>query len=265
MVNLIYRAESVGPVCRRIAKVDPENFRVVRDDAVNIWDGLSIRWGSKLPGLRLPILNSAESVTLASDKAGSRRVMGDLAPVTWTVQEDIKLPCIIRPRTHHAGKRFFVCTTPLEVRRAIRRCRVGWYASEIIDKAREFRVFILQGRVLCVSERFAGPGAGLAWNMALGGRLLNVRQNDWPIPVCQVAIQGAGALGLDWAAMDVALDMQGRAWVFEANTAPGLRNPHTISCIARGFQWAAVNPPPTALNGKEDTWKKLIHPALRSR
>lgn len=265
MVTIVYRADGVGPVCRRVCK-GQEDLQFVRDDAV-IPDGLVVRWGSVVPG-DFPALNSAEAVALAKDKIATREALGDLAPTTWVRTEDIPADTtvVIRPRKHFGGNRFFVCSTPLDIRRAIRSCgRNGWYASELIDKAREFRVFVCQGRVVAVSERFPAENADgvakIAWNLATGGRLINVRYREWPTNICNAAVSAAAKVGLDWSAIDAAVDKSGKPWIFEANTAPGLRNKFTINQIARVLVWAGSNPAPK--KGKGETWQGLIHPALK--
>lgn len=268
MVTLVYRAETVGPVCGRVCKGNG-SLRYVRDDRKISADGLVVRWGSIVPG-DFPSLNSAEAVAVAKDKIETRKRLGVMAPPTWFKRQDIPNPeqmaVIIRPGKHHAGRKFFVCSSQPAVNKAIDKCGRLWYASLLVEKAHEYRVFVCQGHVVSVSERFPAEGAEgasrIAWNLAMGGKLINVRYKQWPIPVCKTAIEAAKKLGLDWCALDITTDTGGDAWVFEANTAPGLRNPHTISQIAKTFTWAGANPAPKTAKGS--TWQTLMHPALRA-
>lgn len=266
MITLLFKAETVGPVCQRVAKISPEDFQVVHEGQSIPYEGVLVRWGStkSTPYLNSKlIINSSEAVALAKDKIKSRQVLGDLAPKTWYRVEDIQLPCVIRPRVHHGGNRFLIPIDRSQVRRFTTILkRRGWYASELVNKVREYRVFVLHGRVVAMSQRFPANPSDVAWNLATGGRLINVRYKEWDIPVCKAAVGGAIRLGLDWAAMDVAVAQDGRVVVFEANTAPGLRNPYTLEKIAHAFIWSEDNPIP---GPKPDakTWKGLAHPSLR--
>ena len=228
-----------------------------------------VRWGSRWEGRADRVINTAQAVRTARDKRESRRLLHGICPATWFRSRDVQTPCIVRPKKHHAAAHFYVCNTGQAVERAMVRCGPGWYASAIIDKAHEYRVFVLQGRVVCVSERFppAGTptiGAGLAWNLAAGGRLVNVRRPDWPLPACKAAIEAARRVGLDWSAVDVAIDQRGRAVVFETNVSPALKNPHTIQCIAWALASTAQDTAPDHLDLSQDlTWSDLLHPSLR--
>lgn len=263
MVTLVYRAESVGPVCRRVSQAAPEAIKFVRDNE-SIPPGLRVRWGSVVP-FDGPALNSAESVAVARDKIETRKRLGNLAPPTWFRRQDVPNPArmavVVRPGKHHAGKRFYVCKTVAALDAAIRRCGRVWYASLLVEKAKEYRIFILQGRVVCVSERFPADVTAIAWNLAMGGRLINVHRKDWPVAVCKATVAAAEKLGLDWCAIDVCVDTGGDCFVFEANTAPGLRNPYTISQIAKALVWADSGGTPKKTEG--NTWQSLRHPGLR--
>lgn len=264
---LLYHAESVGPVCQRLSRAATElgldGFQVVRDNQQIPNADVLVRWGSRVPayGASGRVINSAEAVSLARDKRTSRQRLGSLAPQTWFFRDHIKLPCVIRPKAHHGGLKFFVCRTPLEVRDAIRRCGLKWYATELVDKKEEYRVFVLQGRVVCVSQRFPASPNAIAWNLEQGGKLTNVKFGSWPMPAVKAAIEATQKIGLNWAAVDVAIDTKDRVVIFELNTAPGLRNPYTLGQLAKAFSWIEDHGAPEELKGA-DKWKQVIHPGL---
>ena len=265
-IALLYAAETVGPVCKRLAAFGEPKFNVISDeqDIVNRPD-VVVRWGSSRDVPAGPrVINTAEAIVLAKNKKASRKILGKLAPKTWFQLYDIPAgtPVIVRPKRHHAAKKFFVCKTREEVQKAIAKCGLGWYASEIIDKQAEFRVFVLQGRVVAVSQRFPAKEGDIAWNMATGGKLINANKEAWPMEACAASIKAAQLVGLDWSAVDVAIDQAGNEVVFELNTAPGLRNKYTMGQIAKALGWAKeVQPAPAA----PATWKDIIHPALRKK
>ena len=334
-IHLVYRAESVGPICRRLASLD-DRIRAIHEDELRedavlsrpiqtvpppvdpltaIWNRaregataftrlsphrdsatqvsrlmeelshveaalripapvappqpvperqVIVRWGSRWEGAADAVINSTEAVSIARDKRESRRILSGICPTTWTLRGQIQVPCVIRPRRHHAANKFFVCRTQADIDLAIRRCGPGWYASQLIEKAHEYRVFVLQGRVVCVSERFPADASAVAWNLAAGGRLINVKRKSWPIAACNASILAARRVGLDWTAVDVVTDRDGRALVLEVNTAPGLKNPYTMEQIAWALGSVAETPTLPALPASAADWQTLIHPSLVS-
>jgi glutathione synthase/RimK-type ligase-like ATP-grasp enzyme len=139
----------------------------------------------------------------------------------------------------------------------------GGYISDYIPKVREVRVFVAQGRVVWVAEKSPADPTAHAWNVAQGGRFDNVRWSEWPIRACCAAIMATRALNVDFAGVDVMMDAEGKPYVLEANSAPSQTSPYRQLCSAKAFKWMYEN-------GKDrlphtvDTWKEIIHPALRA-
>jgi glutathione synthase/RimK-type ligase-like ATP-grasp enzyme len=263
MLTILYHADTTGPVAQRVAKAAERGINVLSDKERSIRKlDTVLRWGSVANVNAAVQINTVEAVAACKDKRQSRRLLGDLAPATWYRPADVKVPCVIRPWKHHAGINFHVCRTQAEVNRAISRHR-RWYASELIDKSTEYRVFVLHGRIVAVSQRFPANDREIAWNLARGGRLVNLRREEWDDKVLQAAIDACNRIGLDWGAMDLAVSKQGKTYVFEANTAPGLRNPYTLRCVGKALLWAAENGKPAEVKGRG--WKAYIHPTLRER
>lgn len=223
-----------------------------------------VRWGSRREGKADIEINTATAVGLARDKKESRRQLGTLSPSTWFRSADVILPAVVRPRRHHAGKRFFVCTTRQELDRAITRCGPGWYATKLIDKSAEYRVFILQGRVIRLSEKTAPDDGGVAWNVGVGATATGMARKNWPLNVIKVALKAAQRLSLDWTAVDVIVGTDGTAYVLEANTAPGLASgSRALEQIAWAFGWVAKNDAPNRLDIDGITkWQDVLHPSL---
>ena len=237
---LVYRSTSASFAAKRVAAASNGDIRAVQQDAYRHQpdDTAIVRWDCYEP-LNSPAsvldINPHTAVQLARDKGQSRRHLGDLAPPTWFTPEDVQLPCVVRPRKHKAGFKFLVCRTSVEVRAATRRCGTGWYASQLIDKAREFRVFVVQGLIAAVSERFPGNDHAIAWNLALGGRLVNINRPDWPVPALKASIEAMRRIGLGFGAVDACIDADGRTWIFEVNTSPALKNAFTIKQLAKAL------------------------------
>lgn len=225
-----------------------------------------VRWGSRREGKADIEINSAASVSLARDKKESRRALQGLCPTTWFRQSEVRTPCVIRPRRHHAGKKFFVCNSADEVNRAILRCGPGWYASELIDKAHEYRVFILQDRVIRVSTKHQNNPGEVAWNVGTGANAIGLARKNWNLEVVKVAVKAARKLNLDFTAVDVCVDKAGKPYVLEANTAPGLQSgSKALEQIAWAFGWVPKNAKPALLNLDGITrWQDVLHPSLLS-
>jgi hypothetical protein len=223
-----------------------------------------VRWGSRRRGTADIEINSAEAVILARDKKESRRKLAGLCPETWFTASAVKTPCVIRPRHHHAGKKFFVCHNVNEVERAILKCGPGWYASALIEKAAEYRVFILQDRVIRVSTKHQGQPGEIAWNVGNGASAAGIARKNWPIPVLKAALEASRRLGLDWTAIDVATDATGKTYVLEANTAPGLQSgSKALEQISWAFAWIPKNDAPQAVNlSTASTWADFLHPSI---
>lgn len=239
MTALLYHSRSVGVCCRRVkeAAEQTDKLLLAHDTDALPTDGLVIRWDSRSPDQAgVTYVNTEAAVRLSRNKRLSREALAELAPATWFCKEDIQFPCVIRPRRHRAGKKFYVCTTAGDYfHRALIACKRGWYTSELVNKAKEYRVFILKGKVICCSERIPKDDQVIAWNLAMGNRLINLPRRELPAAVKTASIEAMKRLGLDWGAVDICISTEGKPLVFEVNTAPGLRNPYTIKKIARAF------------------------------
>ena len=254
MTTLLYRARQIGYICHHIANVSEGKIEAVCDKdlhyaAVNgvpvgdknfgqmldKIDGAVIRWDSRQDVEADKTYNTAEAVRLSRNKSVSRAMLLDLAPPTWFRLEDCQYPCLVRPRRHFAAHKFFPCSNRLAARKAIRRCGKGWYASPIIDKKLEYRVFVFNGKAIKVVRRFHNDPNEIAWNAANDGRSVRLLRESWPDDVVKSSIQAGKALGLDWFAADVIVDQADQPYVLELNSAPGIVREKTIRILAREF------------------------------
>lgn len=257
MITLLHHARTNGYVCDRIARVSNGHIQSVSDKSpVAEVEGTLIRWDSRLAVQAGKTINTAEAVTLSRNKCDSRAALEGLCPETWFRIQDVTLPCILRPKRHCAAERFHVCRTPAELRLAARRYQ-RWYASPIIRKTHEYRVFVFQDHVVKIVRRYHSNPEELAWNAGNGGSSKRVLRTSWPIDVAKIAIEAGRRLGLSWYAADVIKDTE-RSYVLELNTAPGLCRAETIQLLADLFS-SDLKPKACKLG---ETWKSLIHPAL---
>jgi hypothetical protein len=260
------------------------NYEVIPHDDVYIrWGCTSNVPGSPVAGGEHQIINSAKAIHRVADKTGFRVALNEvgLCPPTWfdfeswlrdnwdhleVVGDAEKCPkTICRTRTHAQGRGLWTYEHPELVEEFFDNHPDG-YANLFIDKVAEFRVFVMQGRVVWVAEKTPGNPEDVAWNVAKGGRFDNVRWGDWNINVLQNALDSWELSKLHFSGIDVMLDKEGQAWCVEANSAPSQTSPYRQSCVAKAFDWMVNNNKYNRREFDETVvldWKDAIHPGVK--
>jgi len=106
----------------------------------------------------------------------------------------------------------------LRILRSLDQTRPVFYVQRAIDHGgRDFRVFIVGGRVLGAIERRAPEGEWRT-NVAIGG---SARAVDLPEASEALALRAAAAVGADYAGVDLLPARDGRVFVLEVNGIPG--------------------------------------------
>lgn len=277
MSVIILRRPKLGLSVKHLVAKSELVDKVVRNDR-RLPDDLSLvfRWGTTSNVDCRNVVNTAEAIHRVNDKTGFRKTLMEhhmagndlLCPWTFTAEQDAEedapaWPVIVRPRTHAQGRHVYLCNNWEEFSRATQRCGPGWYASEYIAKVAEYRVTFVQGRVVWVAQKTPADPNAIAWNVARGGRFDNVRWDEWPLRSVRVAREAFLLSGLDFGAVDVMVDAEGRPYVLEINSAPSQTSPYRQECMAKAFDYIVRN-------GKESIpviperggYKKFIHPAL---
>lgn len=177
---------------------------------------------------------------------------------------------VVRPERHSRGQNFEV-ETGYELARRLG--QPGWYARPLINKAAEYRVYTLFGRVAAVAQKARPSDADQhAWNHALGCSFSNVRWSCWPVDVLAVAVKAAKLSGLHFAAVDVMVE-EGTLtpYIIEINSAGSLprnadRSPsYRARCVANVLAYHLHNEDYGDIDcGQGDTWKDYIHPGVKS-
>lgn len=276
MSVIVLRRRKLGLSVKHLVAKSNLIDKVVRNDR-RLPDDLSLvfRWGTTSNVDCNNVVNTAEAIHRVNDKAGFRKVLMDhhnagndlLCPWTYTIHDgpNVEYPVIVRPKTHAQGRHVYLCNNWDELQTAVSRCGPGWYASTYINKVAEYRVTFVQGRVVWVAQKTPADPNAIAWNVARGGRFDNVRWDEWPLKTIRVAREAFMLSGLDFGAVDVMVDAEGRPYVLEINSAPSQTSPYRQECMAKAFDWIVRN-------GKESIpiiaerggYKKFIHPALTS-
>lgn len=167
---------------------------------------------------------------------------------------------------HHQGRNLFFCTNKAELISAVGRCGAGYYVSEFIDKAAEYRVFCGSGRAVAVAKKTPGNPGDVAWNVARGGSFDNVRFDDWPLNAVKYALKAHKLTGLDFSGVDVMVDAQGMPYVLEVNSAPSLTSPYRQQCFAKLFDYIILNGhTEIPIIQEPGGYRKFIHPCISDR
>lgn len=188
-----------------------------------------IRWGSFKP---LPkkttgkVLNSKDSVQLASDKAKSLKAMKAVdvnIPPTYTAAGSIEhFPVLGRQDKHSHGTDIVLCLRQSDVQVSLDLGCTHW--TGFIPVTREFRIHVFDGYPIKISEKMlTDTSKFVAWcrNFETGWTF-HTPKNPVPKGVKLEAISAVEALGLTFGAVDIVTNEHGDPYVLEVNTAPGL-------------------------------------------
>src|SRR6266850_1970603 len=266
-MKYILRRRGMGrDSCRLIAQHSTTGLKVIRNDKYQPEANFLFRWGT-LSNVRNPEreINSSEAIHLAANKAEFRKVLQEenLAPKTW-YNGFVSYPCIVRPLQHSGGQNLYVCKDSLDLQAAIRACNGQFYASELINKKAEFRVYTVSGRAIGVSQKFPRDANSVAWNARCGGTVQTVSWDNWPLRALKSAIRADELSGLDFAALDLIVDNEDKVYVLESNSAPSVSD-YRAKCFARAFDYIIANGKTRIpLVGRLGGWRKFLHPSLSS-
>jgi hypothetical protein len=268
MKAYLFRPNEMGEKsCNGIAKYSKTGISVVQSgvDQHPSEPHLCIRWGciSKVPSGR-NVLNKLSSMQMTTDKGGFRRLLQEksLCPPSWGIgwgAEPI-YPCVVRPSHHAKSQNFVIANSWSEMFQAMSRFDTP-YCSQLIEKEAEYRINILQGRVLCVIEKSAKDEKDVTFSQ---GTTSILYWSEWPIVGVRLAIAAVQLSGLDFAGVDVIKSKDGNYYVLEVNTCPLLEGSYQQQCFAKGFDWVVKNGRdriPTEHITIED-WKKYVHPCM---
>lgn len=198
------------------------------------YEGKVINWGTKEPNA----INSPEAVALASNKRRALYTMREagvpIPPLAFRQElGDNIFPVVGRPDYHRKGRHFYLCNGPLEAEQALR--RGATHFTEYIPNAREFRVHIVNGKSIKISEKLGG---GITKNYDSGARFYYPENFNHKRSLRRVAREAVASLGLDFGAVDL-LYRNGEFYVLEVNTAPCLTSTSdTLERYARAFMEA---------------------------
>ena len=282
MLNYILRRKWVG---------NPTTFRISENsDHLSVHStndgpppdpngGYVFRWGttSTIPGEHKTV-NSAKAIHAVFDKRASRKVFSDkgMAPKSWMTYNDFleavvdaglsnTMPdgVIVRPKNHIRGQDMDFCTTALEIKTASQKHPDGYYISTYIPKVKEFRVFVVSGRILGICEKKPVDASAISWGCAdeEGGAFKYIKWSSWDLSLADLCIRAQEEMKIDFAAVDVIQDAAGVYYLLELNSAPSMTT-YWAECFGKSFDYIVHHGKAFVPRGTDGTWKSLIHPSL---
>jgi len=273
MATIIRRRKLGMSSVKNISAFSKTGIKWVRSDRAIPNDDVFIRWGctANVP-LGAKVINSAASIHQVANKKDFRRVLNDakLCPTTWFNHHDVPMAelakgVIVRRARHAQGRDIWLLHDHDKLANLCNRLG-DYYISSYVDKQEEYRVFVMQGRAVCVARKTPANPDALAWNVAKGGRFDNVRWDAWPLKAIKVSIEAFNLSKLDFGGVDVMIDKDGECTILEINSAPSLTSPYRQECMAKGFDYLLTKVKERLpLVQDRGGYTKFIHPAVCDR
>lgn len=172
-------------------------------------------------------------------------------------------PMLARRRNHVGGKDIMVCLEPADVR--LRTQAGAQFFTPYIPSTGEFRVWVFRKahlgtyqKVLTYPEKYKKIGR----NYDNGFTFELVKEAAISRDAVDLAQRAIAALGLDFGAVDILAGRDGRFYVLEVNTAPGVEGEgrQVIQALAdRIVRWATgekqANPKPVVKRKAKPLWR----------
>jgi glutathione synthase/RimK-type ligase-like ATP-grasp enzyme len=277
MRTILFRRDGLGRGSCNAIRDNLINLGVSSDDIYVIlnnrysdyYTDCVIRWGCTGNAHGTFTINKSRTIHLVNDKIKSRQLLqesGISVPETVYLKRDILLDglWIGRPRHHSQGRNAVMIRSVEDIVNDT----TSEYWTRFIPKEKEYRIYCMFGRVVCVAEKIVNDPNAILWNHAQGASsFVNVRWSDWPLNVCHEALKAQKVCGIDFTGIDVMV-YHGRAYILELNSAPSLTSPYRQKCFALGFKFAleqleeGINLSHFVLPEIVSTYRDVLHPAI---
>lgn len=226
----------------------------LKEEGVNIKGGTGkptghidtlIRWGSAhLVGKPGHIINNAKSIQAASDKWNALKVLknADISVPKVMTKEQVTtedFPVLGRKIHHVAGNDIVLCMQKFDLPLAIKAgCK---YFTKYIPTAVEYRVHVYGDNVIKVSQKVLTDEHlykdAFIRNFDEG---FTFKQPTVKLPTSAkgMALDAVDALGLTFGAVDLVVGDDGKPYILEVNTAPGLKTDSSLEVYVNKFKQA---------------------------
>lgn len=280
MTNIILTASDFGHNTFYIADAMKDTKRVKSNELPVIKDDdWVIRWGctARINNDKARVINRKSAIRETVEKGVFRRKVADIgfAPRTWMSREEFAfaivfnnmpfVPVIVRPQVHQRSENLYFCRTLDEVSEACNDINGPLYISEYIEKQKEYRAFVANGRVMIMAEKVPVDRDAITWGCVEDGELEYIAWSEWLPEVAQCAIESFNLSKLDFAAIDI-MWKDGKAYFLEANTAPEVWR-YYGECFAKVFTYMTTGDKGRDRIPVKDytNWKHYIHPAISNK
>lgn len=207
-----------------------------------------VRWGSaKIIGKPKKVINAAANIQKAADKLEALKVLkaaGISVPVVFEKTTEVKtedFPVLGRKAHHVAGNDIILCLQKFDLPLAVK--AGSKYFTKYIPKAYEYRVHVWGDAVIKTSQKVLTDENLLKdahiWNFD-EGFTFKQPQVKLPNQAKYMAMEAVDTLGLTFGAVDVLIDENGKAYVLEVNTAPGLKTDSSIEVYVQKIKESLV-------------------------
>ena len=234
-------------------------------------DGFVFRWGciGNVPSGK--VVNKVPAIEATTDKRSFRlllakhglsmRSWGSLDEYLLEDAHEVVQSVLLRPEVHTRSENMFLCTKLSEVVKAVKSISGRYYISEFIQKKNEYRIFITQNRVVWMIKKHPKSPDDLTWGCVEEGNFEYLGWGDWKSEGVRVGLESMKLSGLDFGAVDIVEDQDGKFYVLEVNTAPWL-SPYYAKCVGKVFKHILQNGRDHFEDPESLNWKHSIHPAI---
>ena len=272
---LLHRKNWEGDALKNIAKMSKTDVVVVENGENLPEADICFRWGctANLNAGIKSVVNSVKSIHFGANKALSRKTFQDKGiscPHTFFSSEDLlealvdgHVPrgskWVARPAMHMRGKLMSVVETAADIRKIANEYGPNTYFSQLINKKKEERVIIANGRVVQMVNKLPKNNANLNWGV---GRFFNIRWGDWDLMAAGMAIAACNEVGLNIGAVDIIYDENNIPYLLEVNSAPEVVGAYSQGIIASVIDYIVEHGKDIIPLKHDATWKNFIHPTL---
>lgn len=145
-------------------------------------------------------------------------------------------PIICKPLLGQRSKKVYLIKT----KERLEKCSLKMNFFEKYIEGEEHRYLILDRKVIALQHKKLSPTRKYPWNL----RYTGVDQLNWDEELIDQSLKIASIFKLNWAAVDFLLDADGKAWVLEVNSSPGIVKIHHpddgIKVNAAGLIWKVL-------------------------
>lgn len=193
-----------------------------------------VSYGVRLGNVGKPTLNALAGMADKFEQLRTLQKSGVSVPPLFTEGSVPKTtaegyfspPLLARKRHHRAGKDLMLVVQPEEI--PWRRAAGAEFFVGYVPIADEFRMWVYRGSHLGTYQKVMARPAEyrkIGRNYHNGFSFQLVKSEQVPRGAVEEAIKSLRALGLDFGAVDILRGKDGRFYVLEVNTAPGVEGP----------------------------------------